>query len=95
MLFGNNIEKQANQLLDYFKKFDVTDLIGFGEILGVEEKDNFVDYVTDIVSAFWQENRIKRRQLLKLAKDIAVANQYMVPDKDKKLEIESGNTIAE
>lgn len=95
MLFGNNIEKQANQLLDYFKKFDVTDLIGFGEILGVEEKDNFVDYVTDIVSAFWQENRIKRRQLLKLAKDIAIANQYMVPDKDKELEIEPGDTIAE
>ena len=95
MLFGNNIEKQANQLLDYFKKFDVTDLIGFGEILGVEEKDDFVDYVTDIVSAFWQENRIKRRQLLKLAKDIAIANQYMVPDKDKELEIEPGDTIAE
>lgn len=95
MLFGNNIEKQANQLLDYFKKFDVTDLIGFGEILGVEEKDNFVDYVTDIVSAFWQENRIKRRQLLKLAKDISVANQYMVPDKNKEMEIEPGDTIAE
>lgn len=74
----NSTEKQASQLLTYFQKFQVTDLIGFAQILGVEEVDNFIDFTTNILAAFWQENRIKRKQLLKLAKDIAAANSELV-----------------
>lgn len=74
----NSTEKQASQLLVYFQKFQVTDLIGFAQILGVEEADNFIDFTTNILAAFWQENRIKRKQLLKLAKDIAAANSELV-----------------
>lgn len=79
------IDKQAEQLLAYFQNFDITDLIGFGMILGVEEKDDFIDYCSDIVVAFYQENRLKRRQLLKLAKDISVSNTFSVaaPHKDQ------------
>lgn len=74
----NSIEKQATQLLRYFQEFQVSDLIGFAQILGVEEVDNFIDFTTNILVAFWQENRLKRKQLLKLAKDIAAANSELV-----------------
>ena len=74
----NSTEKQATQLLGYFQEFQVSDLIGFAQILGVEEVDNFIDFTTNILAAFWQENRIKRKQLLKLAKDIAAANSELV-----------------
>lgn len=75
------IQKQATQLLELFKEFQITDLIGFGSLLGVEEKENFIEYTTEILVKFWGESRIKRKQLLKLAKDIAIANRYMVAEK--------------
>ena len=74
--------KQAQQLLGCFKDFQVTDLVGFAMILGVEEEDNFIDFCTKIINAFCLENRIKRKQLLKLAKDIQVANKYMVSENE-------------
>ena len=74
------LQKQATQLLELFKEFQITDLIGFGSLLGVEEKENFIEYTTEILVKFCGEGRIKRRQLLKLAKDIAVANKYMVAE---------------
>lgn len=87
-------EKQALQLLEYFKKFQITDLIGFGQILGVEEKEDFIEYTTEIVAAFWNQNRLRRRQLLKLAKDITVANDCMVPAEHIQ-EVEPGDTQVE
>jgi hypothetical protein len=33
-MIGNSM-KQAERLLSYIKDFEVTDLVGFGEILGV------------------------------------------------------------
>lgn len=73
------IDNQAEQLLEYFKEFDLTDLLGFGLVLGVQEEENFTEYCTKILIAFYQENRLKRKQLLKLAKDIAVNNRFSVP----------------
>lgn len=83
MIFQNNIEKQMKDLIEYFKEFQITDLLGFGNILGVEEEDDFADYCTNILVKFSEENRSKRRQLLKLAKDIVVANRSMEPKKKK------------
>lgn len=77
--------KQAEQLVEYFKDFQVTDLVGFAMILGVEEEDNFIDYCTKIINTFCLENRAKRKQLLKLAKDIQIANKYMVSEKEAKI----------
>lgn len=88
MIF-NNVEKQISQLLENFKEFQITDLIGFARILDVEEKDNFADYCTDICIAFSKENARKRKQLLKLAKDIKVANQNMVPPHSSKESVET------
>lgn len=69
--------EQVKKLIEYFTQMEVLDIIGFGNILGVEEVDNFEDYVTNICEAFCKEGRLKRRQLLKLAKDVSKANKKL------------------
>lgn len=81
-MLKRQLEKQCNQLLEYFKEFQYTDLLGFGRILDAKEEDNFDDYVTNILVHFISESRLKRKQLLKLAKDIVVANHHMVAQKE-------------
>lgn len=71
------------KLIEYFKNFQLTDLLGFGSILGIKEEDNFENYVTNIVVAFSEQNRKKKRALLKLAKDISEANIDFDKNKDK------------
>lgn len=56
-------------------KMTVLDLIGFGQFLGVEEKENFEDYVADLVVAFNELGRKQRREILKYAKKICAANK--------------------
>lgn len=68
------------ELLGYIENFQLTDLLGFGKILNVEEKDDYADYLNNIIVNFKKEKRKKRKQLLKLAKDISEYN----------LEIEGG-----
>lgn len=72
---------QIEKLLGYFQQFQLTDILAFGNILGVQEKDPFEDYVTDICVAFSNQPRIKRRQLLKLAKDTVGANKAIEKEK--------------
>jgi hypothetical protein len=47
--------------LGYFQAFDLTDILGFGQILGVEESEDFTDYCTDITTAFCNEGRLRRK----------------------------------
>ena len=72
------------KLIEYFKNFQLTDLLGFGNILGVKENNNFEEYVTDIILAFLQQDRKKRKALLKLAKDINNNNLDFDKSKYKK-----------
>lgn len=64
------------ELIKYIGKFQLTDLLGFGNILRVREEDckDFQDYITKIVVSFSKEKRRKRKQLLQLAKDVAENN---------------------
>lgn len=70
------------KLLKFIKNFQLTDLIGFGKILGVKEKENFIDYVSDIVVAYSNKSLKDRINLLKLARDISENNRNF--DKTKK-----------
>ena len=71
------------KLIEYFKNFQLIDLLGFGNILGIKEENNFENYVTNIVVAFSEQNRKKKKALLKLAKDISEANIDFDKNKDK------------
>lgn len=73
---------QIEKLLNYFTQFELTDILAFGNILGVEEIDPFEDYITNICDAFQKQPRIKRRQLLKLAKDTVKANIAIKKEKE-------------
>ena len=52
-----------------------TDILAFGNILGVKEEDQFEEYVTNILEAFSKMPAAKRRSLLKLGKDVSEANE--------------------
>lgn len=77
------MEKQLKQLLEYFSKLNFVDILAFGNILGIEEQDNFEDYVTEILMGFQEESRFKRKKLLKLAKDVAAANKDIIKGIEK------------
>lgn len=72
------------KIIKYFENFQLIDLLGFGNILGVKENDNFEEYVTEIILAFLQQDRKKRKALLKLAKDISENNINFDKNENKK-----------
>lgn len=72
------------KIIKYFENFQLIDLLGFGNILGVKENDNFEEYVTEIILAFLQQDRKKRKALLKLAKDISENNINFDRNENKK-----------
>ena len=67
--------RRVEKFLGYIKEFEFTDLLAFGKILGIEENENFQEYVMQITIAFNEANREHRKALLKLAKDIAAENK--------------------
>lgn len=69
------MKTKEENLLELFKEFTVPDLLGFARILEVPEIDPFEDFVTEIIVRFSEENRTKKKQLLKLAKDIVKENR--------------------
>ena len=72
------------KIIKYFENFQLIDLLGFGNILGIKENDNFEEYVTEIILAFLQQDRKKRKALLKLAKDISENNINFDKNENKK-----------
>lgn len=69
--------KRTEKILEYFKKFNFMDLIAFGTILEVEQVNDIEEYVTNILVAFNEKDRAARRELIKLARDVALANKDM------------------
>ena len=69
----NNMEKK---LIKLFTEFTLSDLLGFGKLLGVNDtKMEFEDFVTEIVVQFSKSRRKERRSLLKLAQKIVEDNR--------------------
>lgn len=63
------------KLVKCFKDFQLVDLLGFAAILGVKEKEDFVEFVTDIVEAYSKRPYKEKISMLKLAKDVAGNNR--------------------
>lgn len=79
------------KLVNYFKDFQLVDLIAFARIVGAEEKEEFEDYVVDIVMKFTELDRKHRRELLKLAKQVSENNR----EYDRTKEISAPTVAAE
>ena len=62
--------RQIKRLLKYFESFQFTDLLGFAKILEVEEQEDFVEFIVNIVDSFQKQDKKKRKELIKLAKDV-------------------------
>jgi hypothetical protein len=63
------------KLVKCFKDFQLVDLLGFAVILGVKEKEDFVEFVTDIIEAYSKRPYKEKISMLKLAKDVAGNNR--------------------
>ena len=71
------LDRYSKQLLETFRGCQYTDILGFGNILEVNDNQDFDDYLTEIIINFQNQSRSKRKALLKLAKDVAAANKGM------------------
>lgn len=77
----NNMEKKLIQL---FTEFTLTDLLGFGKLVGVNDtKMEFEDFITQIVVEFSKRRRKERRSLLKLAQKIVEDNRTFKYEEEK------------
>lgn len=63
------------KLLNCLATFDVLDLLGFARIVGVEEQDDFEQYIIDIVQKFTSFPKDKKKELLRLAQDVSGWNK--------------------
>ena len=78
----NNMEKKLIQL---FTEFTLTDLLGFGKLVGVNNTEmEFEDFITEIVVEFSKRRRKERRSLLKLAQKIVEDNRTFRYEEEKK-----------
>ena len=66
--------REIKRLLKYFESFQFTDLLGFAKILEVEEQEDVVEFIVNIVDSFQKQDKKKRKELIKLAKDVSEFN---------------------
>lgn len=80
-------DKYVEQMLKCFEQMDIVDIMGFGNIVGAQEvestneengEEKFVEYITEILYKYSSMPRVKRKQLLKLAKTVVAANKDII-----------------
>lgn len=52
-------------------------MIGFSKLVGAEEQPEFEDFVVEIATKYNELSRKQRRDLLKFAKNVCLANRDM------------------
>lgn len=67
----DKIAQDTLSLMSYIQFFQITDLLAFGKLLGVEEDDDFEEYLTNIVTAYTEQPKRKKDKFLNFAKLIA------------------------
>ena len=67
----DKLTKDALSIISYFQYFQITDLLAFGKLLGVEEKEDFEDYLTEITLKYTELSKREKDKHLKLAKALA------------------------
>lgn len=76
--------RREKKLVELMKEFDLVDLLGFGKLMGVEEKENAEDFITETVVAFGKLGGEKQKQVLRLAKLVVEENRELQKEKKKK-----------
>lgn len=76
--------RQVKRLVNAFTKMTLMDILAIANILGVEEEEQFEDFITNICAAFTKQPRNMRRKLLKLAEDVAKADKELELNKENK-----------
>lgn len=77
---SEKLDKYSVKLLEHMRNFQLSDMIAVGNIVGAEEKEDFDDFLTDVIIKFQELPRNKRKELVKLAKKVSKANDEMVAD---------------
>ena len=77
---SEKLDKYSVKLLGHMRNFQLSDMIAIGNIVGAEEKEDFDDFLTDVIVKFQELPRNKRKALVKLAKQVDKANDEMVAD---------------
>ena len=77
---SEKLDKYSVKLLEHMRNFQLSDMIAVGNIVGAEEKEDFDDFLTDVIIKFQELPRNKRKELVKLAKKVDKANDEMVAD---------------
>lgn len=67
----DKLTKDALSIISYFQYFQITDLLAFGKLLGVEEQENFEDYLTEITLKYTELSKRQKDKYLKLARVLA------------------------
>lgn len=67
----DKLTKDALSIISYFQYFQITDLLAFGKLLGVEEQENFEDYLTEITLKYTELSKRQKDKYLKLARALA------------------------
>ena len=75
-------KKRTKEFLNLFKDLQFSDVIGLANILQVPEKEDFEEFVIDLMEAFNSQNRDMRRKILQFAKDIVKDNKVLVSEKE-------------
>ena len=94
---GEKLDRRSRKLLETFRECQYSDIIGVGNILGVNDNQEFDDYLTDIVIKFQELNRATQKGMLKMIQDVAKANKEMTsnPNLIKKLSPEELTELQE
>lgn len=80
LIMSDKLDRYSVKLLEHMRNFQLTDIVALGNIVGAEEKEDFDDFITDIIVKFQEMPRAKRKGLVKLAKDVSKANDEMTAD---------------
>lgn len=75
--------KRTKDFLELFKFLQFTDVLAFAKLLKVEEKEDFEEFAADIMIAFNELPRGQRRKMLKLCREVSLANKTIKKDLEK------------
>ena len=95
---GEKLNRRSKKLLLAFRECQFSDILGVGNILGVDDNQEFDDYLTAIIVRFQEMNNAQQKAMLKMVQDVVKENKVLGPDpelREKLLNPEKTAELAE